>query len=99
MLLRRCLGARRLLRSGVSGLSSVSQPTHGSHPHLLRSGEVTPGLSRNEFAARRAAVASRMKQGSISPAPRLLAHAGKQHRRYRGFLKPRDRHLHHGGGV
>ena len=31
-----------------------AQPTPPTHPHLLSTGEVTPGLSANEFAARRA---------------------------------------------
>ena len=47
-------------------LGNVGQPTPETHPQLLRPGEVTPGVSGAEYAARRAALAARMPPDSLA---------------------------------
>lgn len=37
-------------------LKNVGQPTHDSHPYIIKPGEVTPLLTRNEFQKRRQAL-------------------------------------------
>ncbi|KAK9460540.1 peptidase M24, structural domain-containing protein [Lipomyces oligophaga] len=39
---------------------------HETHPHLLKSGEITPGISALEYHERRAALAAKMPLGSIA---------------------------------
>lgn len=51
---------------------AIAQPTAETHAHLVRPGEVTPGIAGAEYAARRAAMASRLPRGSVAlfaPAP------------------------------
>ncbi|KAJ3173598.1 hypothetical protein HDU88_002685 [Geranomyces variabilis] len=38
----------------------IGQPTPQTHPHLLKAGEITPGIAAEEYAARRARLVSRI---------------------------------------
>ncbi|KAK3384422.1 peptidase M24, structural domain-containing protein [Lasiosphaeria ovina] len=38
------------------------QPVHETHPHILKAGEITPGISAQEYADRRAALALNLPQ-------------------------------------
>jgi len=64
--------ARALLRSRRRSLHSraplgdIGQPTHETHPHLCAPGEVTPGISGREYAARRAALLAQLPSGSVA---------------------------------
>ncbi|KAJ4858626.1 metallopeptidase family m24 domain-containing protein [Trichoderma breve] len=42
------------------------QPVHETHPHILKAGEVTPGISAQEYADRRAALADAMPEGGVA---------------------------------
>ncbi|KAF2262005.1 xaa-Pro aminopeptidase-like protein [Lojkania enalia] len=42
------------------------QPLHETHPHLLRPGEVTPGISAQEYYTRRAKLAKALPPNSIA---------------------------------
>ncbi|KAH7239184.1 peptidase M24, structural domain-containing protein [Fusarium tricinctum] len=42
------------------------QPVHETHPHILKAGEITPGITAQEYADRRAALAHSMTEGSIA---------------------------------
>ncbi|KOS23014.1 Intermediate cleaving peptidase 55 [Escovopsis weberi] len=42
------------------------QPLHETHPHILNAGELTPGITAQEYADRRAALAAAMPQGAAA---------------------------------
>ena len=42
------------------------QPLHETHPHLIKSGHITPGISALEYHHRRAALARRLPQNSVA---------------------------------
>jgi len=42
------------------------QPVHETHPHVLKSGEITPGITAREYADRRAALAHSLTDGSVA---------------------------------
>lgn len=42
------------------------QPVHETHPHLLKAGEVTPGITALEYAYRRSNLASKLPENSIA---------------------------------
>ncbi|KAI9848002.1 MAG: hypothetical protein M1838_000674 [Thelocarpon superellum] len=42
------------------------QPLHETHPHLLKAGEVTPGISAHEYAQRRAKLAAKLPDGAVA---------------------------------
>ncbi|KAM3415480.1 Intermediate cleaving peptidase 55 [Cercospora zeina] len=42
------------------------QPLHETHPHLLRAGDLTPGISALEYHRRRAALARKLPQNSVA---------------------------------
>lgn len=54
---RRALGASRII---------AGQPTPETHPELLRDGEVQPGITAAEFAARRTALAAQLPEGGLA---------------------------------
>jgi hypothetical protein len=57
--------------------ANIGQPTPGSHPHLMARGDVSPGISGAEYAARRAALSARMPPHScalLAAAPVLRFH-------------------------
>jgi hypothetical protein len=47
-------------------LGNIGQPTPETHPRLLAPGELTPGISGGEYAARRAALAAAMPPDSVA---------------------------------
>ncbi|QUC21999.1 uncharacterized protein UV8b_06240 [Ustilaginoidea virens] len=42
------------------------QPVYETHPHILKAGELTPGITAHEYADRRAALAKSMSEGSVA---------------------------------
>ncbi|KAI9772374.1 MAG: hypothetical protein M1835_006278 [Candelina submexicana] len=61
------------VRNGSRSYASVSaaelqfgQPLHETHPHLLKAGEVTPGISAVEYALRRSKLAARLPNNAIA---------------------------------
>ncbi|KAK5987811.1 Intermediate cleaving peptidase 55 [Cladobotryum mycophilum] len=42
------------------------QPIHETHPHILKAGELTPGITAQEYADRRAALADAMPEGGVA---------------------------------
>lgn len=52
-----------------AGRLVAGQPLHDTHPHLLGEDEFLPGLTRAEFAQRRAALAEAMPRNSIAVLP------------------------------
>ncbi|KAJ3343270.1 hypothetical protein HDU93_009256 [Gonapodya sp. JEL0774] len=44
----------------------IGQPSWGSHPHLIRPGEITPGLTRAEYRQRREKLMSALPAGSVA---------------------------------
>ncbi|KAL9127276.1 MAG: hypothetical protein Q9217_003811 [Psora testacea] len=42
------------------------QPLHETHPHLLRPGELTPGITALEYAQRRSRLAEKLPHGAIA---------------------------------
>lgn len=45
---------------------SFGQPLHETHPHLLKPGELTPGISAREYAERRTKLASKLPDNAIA---------------------------------
>ncbi|KAM0803744.1 putative metallopeptidase family M24 [Usnea florida] len=42
------------------------QPLHETHPHILKAGELTPGITSVEYAQRRAALAAKLPKNAIA---------------------------------
>ena len=57
---------------------SFGQPVHETHPHILKSGELTPGITAAEYAQRRASLAHKLpnKAVAIVAAADLLFRSG-----------------------
>ncbi|KAF8243061.1 prolidase-like protein [Wilcoxina mikolae CBS 423.85] len=47
----------------------LGQPTHETHPHLLKAGELTPGITSLEYALRRACLAASLPPGGVAVVP------------------------------
>lgn len=47
----------------------IAQPLPQTHPHLMNPGEVTPGISANEYQSRRARLAATLPLGSVALFP------------------------------
>ena len=45
---------------------SFGQPVHETHPHILGPGELTPGITAQEYAARRTALAKQLPKDAIA---------------------------------
>lgn len=61
------------LRSSTRSYASVSaselqfgQPVHETHPHILKAGEVTPGITAQEYADRRAKLAQSLPDNGVA---------------------------------
>ncbi|KAI9151870.1 xaa-pro dipeptidase app [Paramyrothecium foliicola] len=87
--LRRCFATSKP-RAGFFDVVPASellfgQPVHETHPHLLKAGELTHGITAQEYADRRAALAQSMTQGSIAilPAASLQYKSGAVFHQYR----------------
>ncbi|KAH8887533.1 Creatinase/aminopeptidase [Thozetella sp. PMI_491] len=88
--------------TSVSAASlQFGQPVHETHPHILKAGEITPGISAQEYANRRAALAHALSENSIVilPAAELLYKSGSVFHAFRqesnllyltGFLEPKS---------
>ncbi|QIX01898.1 hypothetical protein AMS68_007415 [Peltaster fructicola] len=55
-------------RRGLVSAAEIKfgQPLHETHPHLVKAGELTPGISALEYHHRRAELAKRLPRGSIA---------------------------------
>ncbi|KAL9101508.1 MAG: hypothetical protein Q9163_003234 [Psora crenata] len=49
-----------------AGDLQFGQPLHETHPHLLKPGELTPGLSALEYAQRRSRLAAKLPPGAVA---------------------------------
>lgn len=45
---------------------SFGQPVHETHPHILGPGELTPGITAQEYANRRTALAKKLPAGAVA---------------------------------
>ncbi|KAL1527028.1 hypothetical protein AB1Y20_015715 [Prymnesium parvum] len=56
----------------------IAQPLAATHPHLMSAGETTPGVSADEYSARRRALAEALPPGGLalfpSAAPAYMSH-------------------------
>ncbi|KAH7135760.1 peptidase M24, structural domain-containing protein [Dendryphion nanum] len=62
-------GSRTLGRRGITVSASelrFGQPLHETHPHLLKAGEVTPGITAQEYYNRRVKLAEALPPNSIA---------------------------------
>ncbi|PTB64589.1 prolidase-like protein [Trichoderma citrinoviride] len=58
---------RRCFSSVISAADlQFGQPVHETHPHILKAGEITPGITAQEYADRRAALADALPAGSFA---------------------------------
>merc|ERR1712129_416178 len=62
---------QKIFRSyGVASVSAADlkfgQPVYETHPHILKAGELTPGITAQEYADRRAALANSMSEGGVA---------------------------------
>ncbi|KYK55086.1 xaa-pro dipeptidase app [Drechmeria coniospora] len=60
------LSRRRQYGSVSAANLTFGQPVHETHPHILKPGELTPGITAQEYADRRAALADSMAEGGIA---------------------------------
>ena len=59
--------SRRALSTVVSAAElQFGQPLHETHPHLLASGELTPGIAAAEYAQRRSRLAAQLPRNSVA---------------------------------
>ncbi|CRK25477.1 hypothetical protein BN1708_004027 [Verticillium longisporum] len=61
------------------------QPVHETHPHILKAGEITPGITAQEYYDRRANLAHRLPEGALAilPAAELKYRSGAVFHPYR----------------
>ncbi|KAM5450707.1 aminopeptidase [Microsporum audouinii] len=63
-------GARSALRRYNSSISAAElqfgQPLHETHPHLLKAGELTPGITALEYDHRRSKLASKLPKNAVA---------------------------------
>lgn len=52
-----------------SAVTRIAQPLPGTHPHLMASGELTPGIAADEYARRRERLANSLPPGSLALFP------------------------------
>jgi hypothetical protein len=72
-------------RSHVSAADlQFGQPLHESHPHLIQAGEITPGITSQEYANRRQRLCSLLPAGSVAilPAAELKFRSGPVFHRF-----------------
>ncbi|UNI18208.1 Intermediate cleaving peptidase 55 [Purpureocillium takamizusanense] len=58
--------SRRAFASVSAADLKFGQPVYETHPHILKPGEITPGITAQEYADRRAALADAMTDGSVA---------------------------------
>ncbi|KAG6186241.1 hypothetical protein E4U36_000783 [Claviceps purpurea] len=49
-----------------AGELRYGQPVHETHPHILKAGELTPGITAQEYGDRRAALAHSLSEGGVA---------------------------------
>ncbi|KAL2119647.1 hypothetical protein VTJ04DRAFT_6608 [Mycothermus thermophilus] len=71
--LKRIHPRRSYATSNPSSISAADldfgQPVHETHPHMLKPGEITPGITAQEYADRRARLAFSLPDGAIALLP------------------------------
>ncbi|KAK3937872.1 peptidase M24, structural domain-containing protein [Diplogelasinospora grovesii] len=75
----RCTGSRSCPAPAPVGRRSYAtvsaaelefgQPVHETHPHILKAGEITPGITAQEYADRRARLALSLADGGVAILP------------------------------
>ncbi|KAL2366612.1 hypothetical protein RJZ56_000445 [Blastomyces dermatitidis] len=60
------LAARRFYASVSAAELRFGQPLHETHPHILKAGELTPGITALEYAHRRSKLASKLPKNAIA---------------------------------
>ncbi|KLJ09957.1 xaa-Pro aminopeptidase [Blastomyces silverae] len=60
------LPARRFYASVSAAELRFGQPLHETHPHILKAGELTPGITALEYAHRRSKLASKLPKNAIA---------------------------------
>ncbi|KAL8866863.1 MAG: hypothetical protein Q9174_006032 [Haloplaca sp. 1 TL-2023] len=68
--------SRRSYASVSAADEQFGQPVHETHPHLLKPGELTPGITALEYAQRRSKLASKLSNNGIA----ILAAADVKYR-------------------
>ncbi|KAI9673039.1 MAG: hypothetical protein M1817_003203 [Caeruleum heppii] len=58
--------SRRHYASVAASELQFGQPLHETHPHILKAGEVTPGITALEYAERRSRLASKLPDRSVA---------------------------------
>ncbi|KAG5300122.1 xaa-pro dipeptidase [Histoplasma capsulatum G186AR] len=58
--------SRRFYASVSAGELRFGQPLHETHPHILKAGELTPGITALEYAHRRSTLASKLPKHAIA---------------------------------
>ncbi|KAK4147577.1 aminopeptidase-like protein [Dichotomopilus funicola] len=66
---RRILSSRGFATSIPAAELDFGQPVHETHPHLLQAGEITPGITAQEYADRRAKLAFSLPEGGVAVLP------------------------------
>ncbi|CZT46123.1 related to E.coli X-Pro aminopeptidase II [Rhynchosporium secalis] len=67
---------RRTYASVSAAELQFGQPVHETHPHLLRAGEITPGITAQEYANRRAKLAASLPPNGVA----ILASSNTKYR-------------------
>ncbi|TVY35256.1 Intermediate cleaving peptidase [Lachnellula subtilissima] len=63
----RATGPSRRTYAAISAAElQFGQPVHETHPHLLRAGEITPGITAQEYADRRSKLAASLPPNGIA---------------------------------
>ncbi|KAK3303405.1 peptidase M24, structural domain-containing protein [Chaetomium strumarium] len=61
---------RRSYATSISAAElEFGQPVHETHPHILKPGEITPGITAQEYADRRAKLAFSLPEGAVAVLP------------------------------
>ncbi|CAI6313097.1 unnamed protein product [Periconia digitata] len=78
-----CNNTRRTLSSISAAELQFGQPLHETHPHLLQAGEITPGITAQEYYDRRVKLAQALPARSVA----ILAAADVKYRSGAVFYK------------
>ncbi|KAK4150325.1 peptidase M24, structural domain-containing protein [Chaetomidium leptoderma] len=66
----RCFPRKTWNRNYATSISAAElefgQPVHETHPHILKAGEITPGITAQEYADRRAKLAFSLPDGAVA---------------------------------
>ncbi|KAK4249421.1 peptidase M24, structural domain-containing protein [Corynascus novoguineensis] len=63
------LGHRSFATSISAAELEFGQPVYETHPHILKPGEITPGITAQEYADRRAKLAHSLPDGAVAVLP------------------------------